>query len=53
MPGELRYSIADIGKARRVLGYAPRQRLDDALPEVVHGIATAVPLATRLTQRDT
>jgi nucleoside-diphosphate-sugar epimerase len=26
-PGELRYSVADIGKARKLLGYAPRGTL--------------------------
>jgi UDP-glucose 4-epimerase len=37
--GELRYSIADIAKARRLLGYSPSHRLDDALPDVVRAIA--------------
>lgn len=53
VPGELRYSIADIDKARRLLGYAPRQCLDDALPEVVRGIAAAARIASRLTPNET
>lgn len=39
VPGELRYSVADIGRIRRQLGYRPVHRLDDALPDVVRTIA--------------
>jgi UDP-glucose 4-epimerase len=39
VPGELRYSIADIGAARRLLGYEPVHRLETALPAVVRAIA--------------
>ena len=35
-PGDVRHSQADIGKARRLLGYAPTHRLED-------GIAAAIP----------
>ena len=35
-PGDIRHSQADIGKARRLLGYAPTHRLDD-------GIVAALP----------
>ena len=41
VPGELRYSIADIGKARQLLGYAPQHSLERSLPEVVRAIASA------------
>lgn len=34
-PGELRYSIADINKARRLLGYEPAYRLEESLDEVI------------------
>jgi nucleoside-diphosphate-sugar epimerase len=34
-PGELRYSIADISKARRLLNYAPQHRLGDEIANVV------------------
>jgi UDP-glucose 4-epimerase len=34
-PGELRNSIADIGKARQLLGYEPRSRLEDRIDEVI------------------
>lgn len=34
-PGELRYSIADISAARRLLGYAPRHSLRDSMDEVI------------------
>jgi UDP-glucose 4-epimerase len=33
--GELRNSIADIGKARRLLGYRPQARLEDKIDEVI------------------
>ena len=34
-PGELRNSIADISKARRLLGFEPRGRLEDKIDEVI------------------
>lgn len=34
-PGELRYSVADIGKARRMLGYEPRGELERELDGVI------------------
>jgi UDP-glucose 4-epimerase len=34
-PGELRNSIADIGKARRLLGFEPKSRLEDHLDEII------------------
>jgi UDP-glucose 4-epimerase len=37
--GELRYSIADIAKAGRLLGYAPQSLLAQTLPSVVRAIA--------------
>lgn len=40
-PGELRYSIADIRKARRMLGYTPQYRFDTAIETVVHAILAA------------
>jgi UDP-glucose 4-epimerase len=36
--GELRYSVADIGRASQQLGYAPQRRLDDALDPVLQSI---------------
>ncbi len=39
VPGELRYSIADIGAARLLLGYEPTNPLTAALPEIVRAIA--------------
>jgi UDP-glucose 4-epimerase len=33
--GELRYSVADISKARKMLGYEPAYEFDAALPDVV------------------
>lgn len=39
--GELRFSIADISKAQRVLGYEPRRSLEADLPAVVRAIAQA------------
>ena len=41
VPGELRYSIADIGRIGAALGYVPAHKLEDALPAVVRGIAGA------------
>ena len=37
-PGELRYSVADIGKARRLLGYQPRHSFGRAIHSVVQDI---------------
>lgn len=37
--GELRYSIANIGRISKALGYVPAHRLEDALPAVVREIA--------------
>ncbi len=34
-PGELRNSVADIRKARQLLGYEPRGRLEDELDEII------------------
>ncbi|RIL07162.1 MAG: hypothetical protein DCC71_04095 [Proteobacteria bacterium] len=39
VPGELRYSVADVTKARQQLGYAPRRSFDEAIGEVVAAIA--------------
>ncbi len=33
--GELRYSVADISKARRLLGYEPQGRLEERMDEVI------------------
>jgi UDP-glucose 4-epimerase len=33
--GELRSSVADIGKARRMLGYEPHGRLEDQIDEII------------------
>jgi UDP-N-acetylglucosamine 4-epimerase len=30
-PGDVRHSLADIGKARRLLGYAPAHRISEGL----------------------
>lgn len=35
---ELRYSVADIARAKKLLGYAPRYRLEDRLDEVIDSI---------------
>lgn len=37
--GDVRHCFADIGKARRLLGYEPRQRLETALPELADWIS--------------
>jgi UDP-N-acetylglucosamine 4-epimerase len=34
-PGDVRHSLADIGKARRLLGYAPTHRIEDGLDEAI------------------
>ena len=34
-PGELRFSVPDISKARRLLGYDPRGRLEERIDEVI------------------
>jgi UDP-glucose 4-epimerase len=36
--GELRYSLADIGKAKAMLGYAPAARFDEAVRELVEEV---------------
>jgi UDP-glucose 4-epimerase len=36
--GELRYSVADIGAARRALGYSPTRTLDNDLESVIDDI---------------
>jgi len=41
-PSELVYSVADIGKASRVLGYRPRGRLVDRIGEVIDSIAESI-----------
>lgn len=41
VPGELRYSVADIGKARRILGYQPAHAFEDSIGEVVRDILPA------------
>jgi UDP-N-acetylglucosamine 4-epimerase len=33
--GELRNSVADIGKARRMLGYEPHGRLENEIDEII------------------
>jgi UDP-glucose 4-epimerase len=38
VPGELRYSVADIRKARNVLGYEPVHRFDSSIETVVREI---------------
>lgn len=38
VPGELRYSVADIGKARRLLGYEPEHRFESSIRAVVEEI---------------
>jgi nucleoside-diphosphate-sugar epimerase len=35
VPGELHYSVADISKARRLLGYEPVQNFDSSLQDLV------------------
>lgn len=34
-PGNLRYSVADLGKARRMLGYEPKGKLERELDGVI------------------
>ncbi len=38
VPGELRYSVADISKARRLLGYEPKHRFDESIGIVIDEI---------------
>jgi UDP-glucose 4-epimerase len=38
VPGDLRYGVASIEKAARILGYAPSHRFEDAISEVVADI---------------
>jgi len=40
MPGELRYSIADISKAQKMLDYAPQHHLQNSIAVVVNEICT-------------
>jgi UDP-glucose 4-epimerase len=40
--GELRYSIANIGAARRALGFAPTRRLEDQLDDVIAAVRDGV-----------
>ena len=35
VPGEVRYSVANVGKARRLLGYAPERRFAESIGDVV------------------
>ena len=42
LPGELCYSVADISKARRLLGYQPTEHFDSALASVVEEIQKGV-----------
>ncbi len=37
--GDVRHSLADIGKARTVLGYSPRFSLEEGLREVIRNFA--------------
>jgi UDP-glucose 4-epimerase len=39
VPGELRYSIADITKGRRLLGYVPAYRFESAIGDVVQELS--------------
>jgi UDP-glucose 4-epimerase len=39
VPGELRNGLASIDKARRMLGYSPRHRFEEAIPAVLAEIA--------------
>jgi UDP-glucose 4-epimerase len=34
-PGELRFSVPDIGKAKRLLGYDPKGRLEERIDEII------------------
>ena len=51
-PGDVRHSQADIGKARRLLGYAPTHRLADGIGSALpwyfahHGVVAAPADAT-------
>jgi len=51
-PGDVRHSQADIGKARRLLGYAPTHRLADGIRSSLpwyfahHGVVAAPANAT-------
>jgi UDP-N-acetylglucosamine 4-epimerase len=35
VPGELRYSVADISKAQRLLGYVPTHNFDSSLKDLI------------------
>jgi len=39
-PGDVRHSLADIGKARRLLGYAPTHRIEQGLDEALNWYVT-------------
>jgi nucleoside-diphosphate-sugar epimerase len=41
--GELRYSVADISKATRLLGYRPQHRFESSLRKVVEEILESAP----------
>lgn len=41
VPGELRYSVADITKAKRLLGYSPSHVFEESIGEVVRDILPA------------
>ncbi len=34
-PGDIRYSVADISKAKQELGYAPKYSIEDGIKETV------------------
>ncbi len=42
VPGEIGYSVADISRARAILGYAPRHRLLDELPALIEHIRSSI-----------
>ncbi len=46
--GDIRHCIADISKARRLLGYSPQHRFEDGLGELVSWIRHQQPGADRL-----
>jgi UDP-glucose 4-epimerase len=41
VPGELRYSVADIGRAQKALGYEPTHSFDSSVGQVVEEILSA------------
>lgn len=48
VPGELRYSVADIEKARRLLGYHPNHRFEKSIDAVVREIAATSAAGPRI-----